>query len=245
MVVESDLKELMHTPGISNQSRLLLCLAVDPVMARQESDIRQMAINAGVVNAKKLNIAEYLGRARARGFAIKVPDGWELTRPGREHIASLPKATAAEEVQPEPIKKLRNHLSSIKSDVARAFVEEAVKCAESKLYRSAVVLSWAGAVSVLHDHVIGHRLAEFNAEALKRWPKWKDATTSDELAVMKEFDFLQVLQTISIIGKNIREELEACLRYRNACGHPSSLKVVETRVVSHIETLMANVFEEF
>ena len=108
-----------------------------------------------------------------------------------------------------------------------------------------MVLSWVGAVAVLHDHVISKKLGDFNAEALRRWPKWKAATTGDELAVMKEADFLQVLQAISVIGKNIREELEACLKYRNACGHPSSLKIVETRVVAHVETLMANVFESF
>jgi len=35
------------------------------------------------------------------------------------------------------------------------------------------------------------------------------------------------------------------LKYRNACGHPTSLKIVETRVVAHVETLMANVFENY
>ena len=95
------------------------------------------------------------------------------------------------------------------------------------------------------DAFDANKLAEFNAEALRRWPKWNAAKTGDELAVMKEADFLQVLQAISVIGKNVREELEACLRYRNACGHPSSLKIVETRVVAHVETLMANVFESF
>jgi hypothetical protein len=244
-MVESDLKELVHTPGISNQSRLLLCLAVDPPMARQESDIRRMAINAGIVNAKKINIAEYLGRARARGFAIKVPEGWELTKPGREHVANLAKTTAAEESQPEPIKKLRNHLSSIKREETRAFVEEAVKCAEGKLYRSAVVLSWVGAVAVLYDYVVANKLTEFNNEASKRFPKWKDAAAHDDLTNMQEGHFLEVLQAIKVITKNLHEALTPCLKYRNACGHPSSLKIVETRVVAHIETLLANVFEQF
>ncbi len=54
-----------------------------------------------------------------------------------------------------------------------------------------------------------------------------------------------ILQSISVMGKNVREELEARLKYRNACGHPSSLKIVESRVVAHIETLMANVFESY
>jgi len=205
-----------------------------------------MVVNAGVLNARKMNIATYLGRARNRGFAIKVPEGWELTKPGRAHVATfIQQATAANDPPPAPIKKLRDHLKLIAKEETRAFVEEAVQCAERKLYRSAVVLSWVGAVAVLQDHVIANKLAEFNAEATKRFPKWKAATTNDELSLMREFDFLQVLQAISVLGKNLREELEACLRYRNACGHPSSLQIVETRVVAHVDTLLVNVFERY
>jgi hypothetical protein len=244
MIDESQLKELVH--GISNQSRLLLCLAVNPVAPRTETTIRQLVVNAGVVNAKKMNLGTYLERARVGGLVRRLPGGWELTNPGIDHVTGLIKqVTTVDDVPPEPIQKLREHLKSIKKEETRAFVEEAVQCAERKLFRSAVVLSWVGAVAVLHDHVIANKLAEFNAEALRRWPKWKAATTGDELTVMKEADFLQVLQAISVIGKNVREELEACLKYRNACGHPSSLKIVETRVVAHVETLMANVFESF
>lgn len=245
MIDDTALKELVHAPGISNQNRLLLCLAVAPVAPRMEADLRRMVVNAGVVNASKLNIAQYLGRARTAGLARKLPTGWELTKPGVELVTGLIKQDAADETPPEPIKRLREHLKLIKKDETRAFVEEAVQCAERKLFRSAVVLSWVGAVAVLHDHVIANKLVEFNAEALTRFPKWKAATTGDELAAMTEANFLLVLQAISVIGKNVREELEVCLKYRNACGHPTSLKIVETRVVAHVETLMANVFESF
>ncbi len=245
MIDESELKELVHTPGISNQNRLLLCLAVAPVGPRKEGTLRSMVVNTGVINASKLNIAEYLARARTAGLARKLPVGWELTKPGAERVTGLVKRDTVGEAPAEPIKRLREHLKLIKKDETRAFVEEAVQCAERKLFRSAVVLSWIGAVAVLHDYVIANKLAEFNAEALARFPKWKAATTGDELAAMTEANVLLVLQAISVIGKNVREELEACLKYRNACGHPTSLKIVETRVVAHVETLMANVFENY
>jgi hypothetical protein len=245
MIDESVLKELVHTPGISNQSRLLLCLAVTPVAPRKDAALRQMVVNAGVANASKLNIGEYLSRARTAGLARKLPAGWELTKPGVERVTGLIKQDTVDKAPPEPIKQLRDHLKLIKKEETRAFVEEAVQCAERKLFRSAVVFSWIGAVAVLHDHIITNKLAEFNAEALRRFPKWKAATTGDELGVMKEADQLHVMQAISVFGRNVREELEACLKYRNACGHPSSLKIVETRVVAHVETLIANVFESF
>lgn len=62
---------------------------------------------------------------------------------------------------------------------------------------------------------------------------------------MGEFDLLQICQALGVIGKNVREELEVCLKLRNGCGHPNSLKVAESRVAAHIETLMQNVFEVF
>lgn len=76
---------------------------------------------------------------------------------------------------------LKPHLLKIKSIETRAFVEEAIKCFEAGLYRSAVLMSWIGAMSILYDYVIANKLAEFNVEA-SRNPKWKTARTKDDLA---------------------------------------------------------------
>jgi hypothetical protein len=125
----------------------------------------------------------------------------------------------------------------------RSFVEEAIAAFENGLYRSAGVLTWVGAVALLYDHVVSHKLAEFNQEAVARNIKWKAATNAEDLTRMKEHDFLQILPAISVVGKNVKDELEGCLKFRNACGHPNSLKLGEARTAAHIETLMLNVFE--
>jgi hypothetical protein len=62
---------------------------------------------------------------------------------------------------------------------------------------------------------------------------------------MKEANFLQVLETISVIGRNTKQELEECLKLRNATGHPTSLKYGESKVAAHIEILIMNVFAKF
>ena len=62
---------------------------------------------------------------------------------------------------------------------------------------------------------------------------------------MKEHDFLQVLEAISVIGKSVKNELETCLKLRNGCGHPNSLKIGQNRVAAHLETLVFNVFAVF
>jgi hypothetical protein len=63
---------------------------------------------------------------------------------------------------------------------------------------------------------------------------------------MKEHDFLDVLNAIGVLGKNVKQELQNnCLQLRNSCGHPNSFKVGEHRVAAHIETLIQNVFSKF
>ncbi|MNR54217.1 hypothetical protein D3C85_1743630 [compost metagenome] len=62
---------------------------------------------------------------------------------------------------------------------------------------------------------------------------------------MKEFDFLQILPAIGVLGKNVKDELEVCLKLRNGCGHPNSLVVGEHKASAHVETLIQNVFAKF
>jgi hypothetical protein len=93
--------------------------------------------------------------------------------------------------------------------------------------------------------VISRKLSEFNVEAKKKDPKWKLASSRDDLAKLKEHDFLQICHAISIIGKSVKDELETCLKLRNGCGHPNSLKIGELKVSAHVESLMKNVFLVF
>jgi hypothetical protein len=143
------------------------------------------------------------------------------------------------------VSALRKQLPTIVNIATRSFVEESVKALEAKLYRSAIVLSWVGAISVLYDHVINNCLKDFNSEAARRDSRWKEAKTQDDLTRMKEYDFLQILASQSVIGKNVKEELELCLKLRNGCGHPNSLIVGEHKASAHVETLIQNIFARF
>jgi hypothetical protein len=127
----------------------------------------------------------------------------------------------------------------------QSFVLEAVGCFESGYYRAAVILSWVGAVSVLYEHVIANKLTDFNTEAARRNAKWRAATNSNDLARMDEHDFLQILAAISVIGKSVKDELEARLKLRNGCGHPNNLQIAENVAAAHVESLVNNVFAQF
>jgi hypothetical protein len=239
MFTDVQLKSALHVAGLSRKEEALLCLAVDPMKPRAVAEIRGIAVRAGVKGAKGWNIADTLGSLR--GLAIRTDRGWELTAAGQAEAARL----GGVNQPPAPVSTLRKLLPKISSPDVVTFIEEALGSIEAHHYRAAVVLTWVGAVAILYDYVVVNHLAAFNAEAQRRDAKWKSAKTADDLARMKEHDFLQVLESLSVIGKNVKTELEACLKLRNACGHPNSLKVAEHRVNSHVETLVLNVYAEF
>lgn len=62
---------------------------------------------------------------------------------------------------------------------------------------------------------------------------------------MKEVDFLNILEHLSLVGKSVKQELEGCLKLRNGCGHPNSLKIGDHTVATHVEKLVLNVFSQF
>ena len=238
-----ELKNLLHESSLRNSDRLLLCLATGEAKNKTVAETKAIAVAAGFSKAKSLNISSVL--SRTKGLAIRTTSGWELTGKGLVFVQEISGKTQVNNTAVKVATNLRAHLSKLSDDNTRSFVAEAIGCFENELYRASVVLTWVGAVSVLYDHVLTKHLAVFNAEATRRNTKWKVAKTKDDLALMGEYDFLQVLAAISVIGKSVKEELEGCLKLRNGCGHPNSLKVGDTRVAAHIETLMQNVFEPF
>lgn len=242
MLDQDTVKQLLARSDVTPRDKLLICLAHEPLRSHSVTEIREFAVNLGLRAAKDWNISSYLSRAQT--LAIRTSNGWELTTAGKSLVAEiagplLPSVTVL------VVSALRKQLPTIANDATRAFVEESVKALEAKLYRSAIVLSWVGATSVLYDHVVSNYLAEFNAEARRRDQKWKEAKMQDDLARMKEHDFLQVLAAISMIGKNVKDELEVCLKLRNGCGHPNSLVVGEHKASAHVETLLQNVYAKF
>lgn len=242
MIQSERLKDLLASKDYSQIEKLLLCLGVEPLHAWQVKDLRAAAVAAGLRAAGKWNISRLL--AASSGYAVRTSDGWELTSDGRERVRALAGPNASAPIA-QVATGLRHHLASIGNADSRSFVEEAVRCFEGKLLRAAVVLTWVGAVSVLYDHVIASHLMTFNQEAAKKNPKWKPASTRDDLARLKEADFLEVLESASVIGKSIKQELETALRLRNGAGHPNSLTIGEARVSGHVESLILNVFAKF
>ena len=226
----------------SRQDKLLFLLASfgDPCSL---SDLRDRSSDAGFKIPKKWNMSGILGQSK--GKAIKTTKGWELTDLGKSHLKSLG-ITGISHAAIQVANDLRNFLEKLEDTQTKAFVSEAISCHESQLYRSAVVMSWLGAMDTMHKYVHQKHLNAFNKEADRvLGTKWKPAKSTDDLGRMKESDFLDRIESLSIIGKNAKTELKKCLDLRNACGHPNSYQISANQSAAHLENLLLNVFQKF
>lgn len=243
MLTPEQLKAIVHVKGQTKTDTCLLCVAAGGGTAVPTASAKKHAIEAGAKGAKNWNIGAFLSSADDKVF--KTPSGWELTGKGREHVAALAAGSLSASPAAAEAQTLRALLPKLKSADAREFVAEAIVCAEQSLFRAAIVLSWVGAMALLHAEVISKHLAAYNAEATKRDAKWKPAKSVDDLGRMNEAAFLEIAQTIGLVGKNVKQELDGCLKLRNGCGHPNTLKVGSNKVAAHIETLALNVYAAF
>ena len=241
------LREALCRSDLSQRSKVLVCLLTDPDNPLTATKIREIGASAGLKEIYSWNLTDIL--TKAKGYVIKLPAGWCLTVKGsaeaRKFVPNLVPAPAI-------VVSLRAMLPSVTSADTQAFLEEAIKAYEYSLFRSAVVLSWVGAISLLYDNVVAKHLAAFNAEATVRIvdkhgnTMWKIAKNKDDLALMKESIFLDIIADLSIIGKNVKEHLKnTCLALRNSSGHPNSFALGKAQVEAHLEHLALNVYQKF
>lgn len=240
LLSDAQLKLWLQRDGLKRVDKVLLVLSTFEAPA-SVADIKAKS-RANGCNMDNWNVSDIL--TQKKGVSIRVAGGHELAEKGKARLRELgvdAVSTAAHQVAVD----LRKHMAIITDSDTRAFVEEAIRCYEARLFRSAIVMSWLAAVDVLKKEVVKNHLSSFNNEAARLNPKWKPASNSDEIGSMPEGDFLNRLMGISMIGKNTKQRLEQALTLRNGCGHPNSLKVGQNEGAAHIEALLQNVFEVF
>ena len=242
MIPIEQLPNLLVSNDFTRLQKCLIAMATDVERHWRPTDVRTTITDHGLPAAKKWNISSILSSAGS--YTARFPDGYSISLDGRKHIAETVGPVATGIASPVS-SQLRQHFGGITDPLTRSFVEESISAFESSLFRSAVVLSWVGAVSVLYEHVTSNHLSAFNAELLKRNSKARSIKTTDDLSLIKEYDFLQICSAISVIGKNVKGELEKCLKLRNGCGHPNSLAIGYHLAAAHIEVLMLTVYSKY
>jgi hypothetical protein len=237
----SFLKDWLHRTSLSQTDKLLVVLSTfeGPASITQ---ILEKAETAGVRRKQWANPSATL--SRTKGLAIHTGQGWEITNAGRQKLANDGLVESGAGIL-NVATDLRKYLANVSVEEVSSFLNEAIRAYELGLYRSAVVMSWLAAVYVLQQTVVSGHLDEFNNEAKRVGQNWKAAKSTDDLAKMKESEFLDRLVAIGLIGANVKTSLKECLDRRNACGHPNSFKIGQNMTAAHVETLLLNVFKRF
>ena len=228
--------------GLSRHDQILILLVVDDLAPKQVAALKLLGRELGLRKVQEWNISSVLSRYAER--AVRVPAGWEITEAGLERLHALGISTQSKNLV-NVAHELRTHAASLKDDTTRSFLGEALSCYEAGNLRAAVVLSWVGAVWVLQQVVFSGHLADFNTEAIRRDAKFRPIKAADDFGRMQERDFLQIIASLSIVGKNVKQQLEQRLDLRNAAGHPNALVIGANVAAAHIETLLDNVFLRF
>lgn len=234
------LKLHLHT-DISQLNKLLLILDsfTEPTPV---TELKKRATSCGLRTAKNWNVSDTL--RKSKGKAISVPGGWEITGAGREHLVVL--GLRAVSLKSVELENMREIASKIPVTHTKLFVEEAITCLESGARRASVVLSWCGAMSVLHHHVMDNYKKEFNRAGSARFAdKFVKINKVEQFWRIQESDQLQLFQDMGLIDKDVAKHLKESLNLRNSCAHPGQLSIGDKIVARHLEILTLNVFEKF
>ena len=129
----------------------------------------------------------------------------------------------------------------------RVFFDEMLVCLRHGAFRSTVVMGWNLAYTHLCDYVFSKRLAEFNAQLKKSFPKAKPSqiSTREDFMEFREFDIIQVCRSASITTSGIDKILREKLARRNSAAHPSGVNVSQLVAEETIVDLVQNVLLAF
>jgi hypothetical protein len=237
----TELRDVLTRKDISKTDKYLLIVGHHdgPIT---NAEIRVIAKENGWKDGARSAQSSFLSASK---HALLLPKGWTLTGPGRASLEDRGLISRIGVLTPVTLTLEKYILDLHDPDKAR-FVEEAIACVRNKSYRAAIVLSWLGALYLMYAYVLREKLTEFNAEVYRRHPRSKPASTVDDLAsIVKEAEFLNILEHINAITKAEGKELVGCLDRRNSAGHPNSHTFTEVGVGNHIETLITSVYRRY
>lgn len=138
---------------------------------------------------------------------------------------------------------LKELMAKIQDENQKAFLAEAISCAEMKSFRSAIVMTWLFVVDHLQEYVLRKEKIDFNNAMSQRSDaeKLHLINTKDDFEYLKESIFIEILQSANIITKTVKRILSTKLDTRNTCAHPANIIIKESAVVEFVETLVDNV----
>jgi hypothetical protein len=208
--------------------------------------IRTSLGQARVRNVKRMNIAQVLS---ASGELVDTKGAeagrklWALTDSGIKHVRDLLGLPSAEIEIEHDVATLSDLAATIKDQLVRGYVEEAITCLQAGALRAAVVFLWTGAIRTLHDEALAIDSATVNAAIKKQDPKARNVSRIEHFGWIGDRVFLEAAPDVGLLDKGQKDTLVDALNLRNRCGHPTKYKPGEAKAKSFIEDVVGIVFK--
>jgi len=95
---------------------------------------------------------------------------------------------------------------------------QALRCIESKLFRAAHVMAWAGFMDSLEEKIGSDGFKKLRSKR----PKWKFKNLEELRERVPEHQLIEVCKDLGLCTKNETKSILGSLAKRNECAHPSS-----------------------
>jgi hypothetical protein len=238
------LTDILQRRDLSKTDKLLAVLLDEAAPAKSNKEIRRICTDLQFPVSPS-DVRSHLQQPLHQRKITYSEKRWCLTDFGRVYLGRKGLLPDSYSLVVNPEEAIRIHIGQIKNPARQQFLWEAVQCLEEKLYRSAIVMSWLGAMAILNDFVVKNELERFNIQGAFQDPLWQNVSSVDDLSRLKEVDFLQIIGMMGLIEEAVEKQLNECLRRRNRCGRPNAYQINRQVVAQHIEILVLNVYAKF
>lgn len=143
---------------------------------------------------------------------------------------------------------LRSRLPMVADAQEQAFLNEALRCYEANAPRATIVMVWILTLHHLYQHILKHKLADFNkalAANKDKSVKVTKVSKIDDFSDVPEGVFIRLARTARIISNDVRKILDQKLGTRNTSAHPSGVTISEVKVADFVTDLVANVIQKY
>ena len=131
------------------------------------------------------------------------------------------------------LEDLTKSLSGTPVDVQDYF-SEAISCLENKLYRSGIVLAWAG-----HFHVFSEVCYQKHEDDIRHArPKWIFRDLTELKESVAESQFLIVAKDVRFTSKAQLRVLDGQLSVRNQCAHPTLYRPSMNAAIGYVDDMI-------
>jgi hypothetical protein len=108
------------------------------------------------------------------------------------------------------------NLGGLPVDVAE-YYRESLNALQVGCYRAAIVMSWAGFIHTVTEHMVSHH----QAALITHYPKWDTGTTEELLESTPEAQILEAGKKITVFNNQTLNIYKGWLSTRNQSAHPT------------------------